>query len=145
MVDLHEDWSAFLSLLIAHRVRFVLVGGHAVAAHGRPRHTEDLDVYVEPTKANASRLRDLLVDFGFGSVLPSLRELSSQHKVFMLGRRPFRIDVLTSIDGVSFRRAWSGRITVELEAGKIPVIGRDELIANKKAAGRAKDLADLVL
>lgn len=100
MVDLYEGWTAFLSLLIDHRVRFVLVGGHAVAAHARPRHTEDLDVFVEPTLTNARRIRAALKDFGFGRVLPSAKELSTPNKVFMLGRRPYRIDVITAIDGV---------------------------------------------
>ena len=145
MVDLYEDWTAFLSLLIDHRVRFVLVGGHAVAAHARPRHTEDLDVFVEPTLANARRIRAALAAFGFGSVLPTAKELSTPNKVFMLGRRPYRIDVITAIDGVSFRRAWSSRIQVKLAPGKVPVIGRDALVANKKAAGRPKDLHDLAL
>lgn len=133
--DLNEDWREFLSLLIAHRVRFVLVGGHALAAHARPRHTEDLDVFVEPTRANAARLRAALVDFGFGSVAPSVAELAERDRVFMLGRKPLRIDVLTGIDGVGFRAAWAGRITTELSAGPVPVIGREALIANKLAAG----------
>jgi hypothetical protein len=144
MADLYEDWTEFLSLLIAHRVRFVLVGGHAVAVHARPRHTEDLDVFVEPTKVNAKRLHDVLAEFGFAAVSPSIADLAKSGKVFMLGRKPYRIDVLTGIDGVSFRKAWSGRLVVELAAGKVPVIGKAELIANKRAAGRDKDLADLV-
>jgi pimeloyl-ACP methyl ester carboxylesterase len=84
-------------------VRFVLAGGHAVAGHGEPRLTEDLDVFVEPTAADARRLRDALVDFGFGGVAPAVNELAVSDKIFMLGRKPWRIDIRTDIDGVSFR------------------------------------------
>jgi hypothetical protein len=101
-IDLNRDWTEFLSALIARRVRFVLVGGHAVAAHGEPRLTEDLDVFVEPTLANARRLREALGDFGFGDIAPSAEELAEPDRIFMLGRKPWRIDVLTGIDGVTF-------------------------------------------
>jgi Nucleotidyl transferase AbiEii toxin, Type IV TA system len=145
MEPLFTEWSEFLQSLTRHRVRFVLVGGHAVAVHARPRHTEDLDVFVDPTPANASRLRAALVDFGFGSVAPTVEVLATPGKVFMLGRKPYRIDVLTAIDGVTFPVAWKARVRVPLAQGSVFVIGRRELVANKKAAGRPKDLADLVM
>ena len=85
-IELNRDWTEFLSALISRRVRFLLIGGHAVAGHGEPRLTEDLDVFVEPTLPNARRLRDALVDFGFGSVAPSAEDLAEADKVFMLGR-----------------------------------------------------------
>ena len=102
-VEFGRDWSEFLSLLISHRVRFVLVGGHAVAAHGEPRLTEDLDVLVGPGVANARRLRAAL----------------------------------------AFARVWKGRVHARFHAGPLPIIGLAELIANKKAAARPKDLADV--
>lgn len=107
-IELNRDWNEFLSLLIAHRVRFLLIGGHAVAGHAEARLTEDLDVWVEPTTTNATRLRDALVAFGFGSVAPSVAELAAPDKVFMLGRKPWRIDILTSIAGGSSRRRGTG-------------------------------------
>ncbi|HLK39414.1 MAG TPA: nucleotidyl transferase AbiEii/AbiGii toxin family protein [Polyangiaceae bacterium] len=94
-IELSRDWTEFLSVLIARRVRFVLVGGHAVAGHGEPRLTEDLDLFVEPTTANAKRLREALEDFGFGAVAPDVEELATPDKIFMLGRKPWRIDILT--------------------------------------------------
>jgi hypothetical protein len=103
-IELNRDWSEFLSVLISRHVRFVLIGGHAVAGHGEPRLTEDLDVFVEPTLQNARRLHDALCDFGFGSVAPPAETLAQPDKVFMLGRKPWRIDILTSISAVSFRR-----------------------------------------
>jgi hypothetical protein len=132
-----------LSLLISHRVRFVLVGGHAVAAHGEPRLTEDLDVFVGPGLTNARRLRAALVEFGFGSLLPSVSELARPGRIWMLGRKPWRIDILSRIDGVAFARVWKGRVHARFHTGSLPIIGFTELITNKKAAARPKDLADV--
>ncbi len=144
-IELNRDWTEFLSALIAHRVRFVLVGGHAVAGHGQPRLTEDLDVFVEPTLANARRLHDALVAFGFGAVTPVADELARKDRVFMLGRKPWRIDILTGIDGVSFREAWASRVVADFRAAPLFVIGRSALLKNKRAAGRTKDLLDVAL
>jgi hypothetical protein len=126
-------------------VRFVLVGGHAVAGHGEPRLTEDLDVFVEPTAANARRLREALEDFGFGAVAPGVEELAQPDKIFMLGRKPWRIDILTGIDGVTFREAWATKVQAEFEVKPLYVIGREALIANKRASARDKDLLDVAL
>ncbi len=142
-IELNHDWTEFLSALISRRVRFVLIGGHAVAGHGEPRLTEDLDVFVERSPANARRLRQALVDFGFGPVAPTTAELARPHKVFMLGHKPWRIDILTSIDGVSFAQAWKTRVAAEFKAGALYVIGREMLVKNKRAAGREQDLADV--
>ena len=140
---LTSDWREFLSLLVSHRVRFLLVGGHAVAVHARPRHTEDLDVFVDPTPANAERVHRVLVAFGYGSVAPPPSKLARGDLVLMLGRKPYRIDVLTALSGVTFSPCWKRRSVITLRAGdEVPVIGRDDLIANKRAAGRPKDLED---
>ena len=144
-IELNRDWTEFLCALIARRVRFVLVGGHAVAGHGEPRLTEDLDVFVEPALANARRLREALVDFGFGEIAPTAKELAEPDRIFMLGRKPWRIDVLTGIDGVTFAQAWASRVEADFVASPLYVIGRDALIANKRAAGRDKDLLDVTL
>ena len=144
-IELNRDWTEFLCALIVHRVRFVLVGGHAVAGHGQPRLTEGLDVFVEPAPGNARRLREALVDFGFGDVAPAVEELARKDRVFMLGRKPWRIDVLTGIDGVSFREAWASRVEAEFVASPLYVIGRAALLKNKRAAGRKKDLLDVAL
>jgi hypothetical protein len=144
-IELNSDWTEFLSALIARRVRFLIVGGHAVAGHGEPRLTEDLDVFVDPTLANARRLRDALVDFGFDAVAPPAVELAKADRVFMLGRKPWRIDILTGIDGVTFREAWAGRVEAEFVLAPLFVIGRNALITNKRAAARDKDLLDVAL
>lgn len=144
-IELTSDWSEFLQLLIAHQVKFVLVGGHAVAGHAEARLTEDLDVFVEPTLPNAKRLRAALTDFGFGAIAPPIAELAEADKIFMLGQKPYRIDILTGIDGVSFRDAWATKVEADFDPKPLFVIGRNALIANKQAAGRPKDLLDIAL
>jgi hypothetical protein len=144
-IQLGPDWNEFLSLLISKRVRFLLVGGHAVAAHGEPRLTEDLDVFVDPARANAGRLREALLAFGFGASVPSARALAVPGKIWMLGRKPWRIDVLTKISGVTFARAWRGRVEADFTLRPLFIIGRRELIANKRASGRDKDLRDVAM
>jgi hypothetical protein len=142
-IEFGRDWSEFLRLLISHRVRFVLIGGHAVAAHGEPRLTEDLDVLVAATLPNARRLRKAISEFGFGASTPSAEQLARLGTIWMLGRKPWRIDILTQIDGVTFREAWRGRVDVAFQPASLPVIGLTELLRNKRAAGRPKDLGDV--
>jgi hypothetical protein len=121
-----------------------LIGGHAVAGHAEARLTEDLDVLVEPTTENASRLRDALIAFGFGTVAPAVEQLATPDKVFMLGRKPWRIDILTTIAGVTFDQARDGRVEAALDdSTRIWVIGREALIKNKLAAGPDKDMRDV--
>jgi hypothetical protein len=142
---LNEDWNQFLAALVSTATRFLLIGGHAVAVHAEPRFTEDLDVFVEPTENNAARLRAALVEFGFGEIAPSIDELKQPDRVWMLGRKPRRIDILTGISGVTFAQAWRGSVEVTLDAGPVRVIGRKALLANKRASGRTKDLLDVEL
>jgi hypothetical protein len=142
-IQLSADWSEFLSLLIGEGARFLLVGGHAVAAHGEPRLTEDLDVFVEASAQNSARLRRALIAFGFGEQAPTEEELAKPGNVWMLGRKPWRIDILNRIDGVSFAEAWKGRVEADFVTKPLYVIGHAELLANKRASGRPKDLADV--
>lgn len=114
-----------------------------MAVHARPRHTEDLDLWIDATKANAPRVLRALADFGFASVAPPLELLETPGKVFMLGRLPYRIDLLTRIDGVDFRDAWAGRTVARVAGLRVNVIGRRELVLNRLASGRPKDLADV--
>jgi hypothetical protein len=140
---LSSDWKEFLLLLISHRVKFLLIGGHALAAHAQARFTEDLDIWVEASITNAKRIHKVFVDFGFGDVVPNIAALAKKGKVFMLGRKPYRIDLLTDISGVVFEDAWKSRKVIHLAFGTVPVIGLEALILNKIASGRPKDLADL--
>ena len=145
MLRLLPEWAEFLRALRRHGVRFLIVGGHAVAAHGKPRFTEDLDVLVDPTLANARRLGAALVDFGFERAGRDWKWFSKPYRVTMLGRVPYRIDVLTGISGVSFRTAWRNRAELATDEGPVPVLGLTELRTNKAAAGRTKDKLDLAL
>jgi hypothetical protein len=145
MDALHGDWQEFLRLLTVHRVRFIVVGAHAVAANGRPRLTADLDIFVEPTPANARKVLAAVEAFGFAGMGLTEARFSRPDNVTMLGRVPFRIDLITGIDGVSFAQAWAGRIRGRLGTGKVAFLGRKELLKNKLASGRPKDLADIAL
>ncbi len=142
-MDLHPDWIAFLSLLRSHEVRFVVVGAHALAAHGHPRYTGDLDVLLDRSADNAKRVLSVLTAFGFGGVGLSDKDFTRPNRVAQLGFPPVRIDLLTTISGVSFRRAWEGRMETKIGGIDVAVLGARELVANKRAAGRPKDVADV--
>jgi hypothetical protein len=144
-IELNPDWSEFLRLLISHRVKFMIVGGHAVAGHGQPRLTEDLDIFIEASTGNAAALHAALKAFGLGRATPSKADLASYGKIWMIGRKPWRIDILSQIDGVTFEQCWPKRVEAEFEPAPLPVVGRAQLIANKLASGRPKDLADVAM
>jgi hypothetical protein len=144
-VELPHEWNEFLSVLKRHGVRFLLVGAHAVAAHGRPRFTQDLDILVEPTPVNARRVAAAIHEFGFPETARDWRWFAKPYHITMIGRLPNRIDVLTSISGVSFREAWKHRIEAASRIGPIAALGLAQLRANKRASGRPKDLLDLAL
>ena len=132
-----------MKLLNAHSVRFIVVGAHAVAAAGRPRLTADLDVWVEPTLSNSERVVRALNAFGFGGLEPE--RLTRRDTVVFLGRAPYRIDVLTDIDGVTFSTAWKGAKRGDLGGQRVRFLGLPQLLVNKRAAGRPKDLLDIAL
>jgi hypothetical protein len=120
-----------------------VVGGHALAFHGRPRFTKDVDVFVEPTHENAESLLLALDDFGFGSLGLTAADFSTSGRIVQLGVAPNRVDFITSIDGVSFAEAWDGRAIGHFGAQPVSYLGRQELLRNKRAAGRPQDLADI--
>ncbi len=144
-MDLPEDWSEFIGLLLAHRVRFLIVGAYALAANGRPRATQDIDVWVQPTEGNAKRVCAALGEFGFPALANAEAEFATRNRMATLGRPPFRIDLMTSIDGVDFARAWKNRLVAPFGTRRVGFLGRREMIANKRASGRPKDLADVAL
>ena len=140
---LSRDFKEFVALLYAHGVEYLIVGGYAMALHGRPRNTGDLDVWIARTPDNAARLMKALEEFGFGGLGLSLRDFETPEQVVQLGYPPFRIDLLTDIDGVQFADAWPRRETVVHEGMPLYFIGRDDLKANKRAVGRPRDIDDL--
>jgi hypothetical protein len=139
---LADDFRDLLRAFVAHDVRFLVVGAYALAVLGRPRATGDLDVWVDPTSANATRTLAALRDFG--APLHELRheDLAQPGVVFQIGLPPLRIDVLTAIDGVEFSKAWPRRLTADFGGVPVGVIGRDDFLTNKRATGRLKDRAD---
>jgi len=140
-VKLQTDLREFIELLNSRRVEFVVVGGHAVAFHGNPRYTGDIDFLVGQDARNSERLADVLREFGFGEVAADT--FTAADRVIQLGRPPNRIDLLTTISGVSFEEAWGSRVPAELDGLPVTFLGRDALLKNKRASGRPKDLADV--
>ncbi|MCA8978964.1 MAG: hypothetical protein H6831_04750 [Planctomycetes bacterium] len=140
---MNRDFSDLLSAFCAERVEFLVVGAHALAAHGHVRATKDLDVWVRADRANAQRVLKALATFGAPLHDLTLADLEGPGLVFQIGVDPVRIDVLTSIDGVSFEEAWPDRVTAKFGALEVPVISRAHLITNKRTTARLQDLADV--
>ena len=142
-MEVQPDFRDLLGLFNAHHVEYLIVGGYALAFHGAPRFTGDMDILIRPDPENAQRALDALAEFGFGSVGITRDDLTTRERVVQLGVAPVRVDLLTSLTGVSLNEAFSGR--AEGRYGDIPVhyIGRVQFIANKRATGRKRDLADL--
>jgi len=138
----NRDFIDMLSALSAAGADYVVVGAHALAAHGLPRATGDLDILVRPTPENAERVWQALVTFGAPLHDLTRADLIAPDVVFQIGVVPCRIDILTSVSGVAFDEAWTSRMTVEIEGQEVSVLGRGALLKNKRSAGRPKDLAD---
>jgi hypothetical protein len=136
------DWIELCRLLSAHHAEYLLVGGQAVIAHGYPRLTKDMDLWVRPTAANGARVLAALTAFGAESTELTPAHFEDPRTLLMLGREPFRVDILTNIPAVTFAEAWDSRIYVTLDDVELPVIGKAQLIKNKRAVGRLQDLAD---
>jgi hypothetical protein len=142
---MNRDFVEMLSALSDAGAEFLLVGAHALAAHGVPRATGDLDLWVRPSAENAVRVLAALRAFGAPLFDLTAEDLQEPGTVFQLGVVPSRIDLLTGITGVEFATAWANRIELNVEGLTVPCIGRADLVANKRATGRAKDLADVEL
>ncbi|MBN1546363.1 MAG: hypothetical protein JW902_06865 [Syntrophaceae bacterium] len=142
-MEIQSDFKELFEYFNAHDVLYVIVGSYALAFHGAPRYTGDIDIYVKPDKENAIKIIKALADFGFGAVELDVSDFASEDKVVQLGVSPVRVDILTSISGVDWATAFNG--SEDGYYGNVPVkfIGRSEFILNKRASGRKKDLADL--
>ena len=138
-----EDWIELCKLFAAHAVEYLLVGGQAVIAHGYPRLTKDMDLWVRPTAHNGGRVLAALTEFGAAPAAFEAVRFTDPKTLIMLGKDPFRVDILTDIPGVAFEDAWTRRTSVVLEGQEIPLISLEDLIANKRRVGRLQDLADV--
>lgn len=142
-IEFPQDFSEFLKLLNAHHVEYLLIGGFAVAMHGYPRATADMDVWVARRRSNAERLVTCLREFGFDSPSLTPELFDTPDRIVRVGEAPIRIEILTEIDGVDFDECVSRSVMREVDGESIPVISLDDLKINKRASGRPKDLDDL--
>ena len=142
-MEIQPDFKDLLGLFNVHKVEYIIVGGYALAYHGAPRYTGDIDIYVKPDPQNAGQIMKALAEFGFSSVGLTVEDFENPDKVIQLGVPPVRVDIITSISGVSWKDAFLG--CVDGKYGDVPVkyIGLNEFIINKRTTGRKKDLSDL--
>ena len=140
---MNRDSVEMLAALSEAGAEFLVVGAHAVAVHGRPRATGDLDLWVRPTADNAARVWKALAAFGAPLATLTPADFVRPDLVFQIGLPPARIDVLTGISGVAFDEAWPRRVLVTVSGQAVAVLGREDLLKNKKSAGRPRDLADV--
>lgn len=143
MPILHKDLKEFLRLLTAHKVRYLVVGGYAVGVHGYPRYTGDLDVFVESTTENAERIAAAFREFGFDLPQLSAESFTLPERIVEIGREPVKIQVMTTISGVSFDECHAKRVMVPVDDLQVAFIGYEQLIKNKSATGRDKDRVDV--
>lgn len=141
-MKISSDFRDLLTLLNECEVRYLIVGGYALAAHGFPRNTKDIDVFYEASPDNAARLMTALERFGFGEVGLSVQDFNRCGQIVQLGFPPDRIDLISTISGVEFAEAWNNRIRVTLDGVEMPIISRSDFLRNKRASGRLTDLAD---
>ena len=130
-----------VGLLNANGVEYVIIGGHALAWHGIPRYTGDIDFFVRTSLENARRIESAMHKFGFTPLTAD--PFTAENCIVTLGHPPNRIDIHTTIDGCSFDEAWAGKVAARLDGLPVHFIGKAEFIVNKRALGRKKDLADL--
>jgi hypothetical protein len=140
---MNQDFVDLLQAFVAHDVRFLIVGAYALALHGRPRATGDLDVWVDPTPENAQRVVHALAAFGAPMDQVSEADFASPGVVLQLGVAPGRIDILTALTGLAFEDAWPGRVREAIGDVVVDFIGRESFVRNKRATGRPKDLGDI--
>lgn len=142
-MKLVKDFEEFIELLNKNEVEYLVVGGYAFAIHAFPRFTNDIDFFVHSTKSNVDKIISALNEFGFKNTPISPNELLKENRIIQLGEPPYRIDLLTSIDGVSFEDAWKKKVHGKYGEQVLYFISKEDLIRNKKASGRNKDLDDL--
>lgn len=139
---LSQDFKEFIELLSEHKVRYLVVGGYAVAFHGHPRYTKDLDVWIELSQENADKVIQALEKFGFGSLGLKPEDFLESDQIIQLGYPPNRIDILTTLKQLKFEDCYKARVAVEIQGAKINFIDLENLKRNKRATGRPQDLAD---
>lgn len=140
---LSQDFKEFIQSLNSNDVRYLVIGGYALAVHGCPRYTKDLDIWLDNSEANSNRVVSALRDFGFGSLGLTSAEFVTSGQVIQLGYPPNRIDLITSADGVDFNSCYEARVRFCIDTIDVDFIDVESLKANKRATGRLQDLADI--
>jgi len=142
-MEIQKDFKELLELFNAHKVEYLVVGGYALAFHGAPRFTGDIDLLVRPVAENARRVLASLCDFGFGSLNLSESDFTRIENIIQLGVSPVRIDILTSLTGVDWEKSQANKVAGDYGGTPVYFLGKKEFILNKKSLGRKKDLADI--
>lgn len=142
-ISLEKDIIEFIELCNKHDVRYLVIGGYAVSVHGYPRTTKDIDVCIEMSEKNASKMVQVINDFGFSSLKLGKEDFLKKDSITQLGFPPLRIDILNDLDGVGFKEAWNNKKIVNFENVPVNFIGYNDLIIIKQKAGRPQDIADV--
>ena len=143
---MNQDFVDLLNILKAHEVEFLVVGSYVLAFYGRPRYTEDVDIWIRRTRTNVEKLANALTEFGALVDRTRLMALAEEHdKMVVIGAAPNAVDILNTIAGLDFEGAWKNRNTGELFGSEVNVLSKEDFIASKRAAGRKKDLLDLAI
>ena len=145
MIPIPRDFREFLRLLNRHRVKYLVVGGYAVAYHGYPRYTGDIDIYVAISARNAAALTKVFRDFGFADGAPDASAFQQRGQIVRIGRDPMRLEILNEIDGVTFADCYARRTRTRLDNVVVSFVGYDDLLRNKRSSNRPKDQADVVV
>ncbi|MEM6753021.1 MAG: nucleotidyltransferase [Cyanobacteria bacterium P01_C01_bin.38] len=140
---LNQDFKEFIQLLNDKQVKYLVIGGYAVAIHGHPRYTKDIDIWIEMSPENTQNLMAALTEFGFGSLGLSAEDFQAPDQIIQLGYPPSRIDLITTPDGIDFATCYEAKIEVSINDIKVNFIDLENLKINKQASGRLQDLADL--
>jgi hypothetical protein len=143
MVKLPKDLREFIELLNSHDVRYLNVGGYAVAYHGHPRMTGDIDIFIDISDENARKLEAVTDAFGFASLGLTAPDFLEPGTIIQLGKPPNSIDLLSSLSGVTFDDVWQQRVSETVDGVRLVFIDKTSLLVNKSATGRPKDLADI--
>lgn len=138
-----QDFKEFIQLLNANEVEYLIVGGYAVGVHGYPRYTGDIDIWINPDEKNIKKMPKVLEEFGFASSAMTENELRNKDNIFRIGNPPYRIDIMTEIDGVKFKEWYPNKIIKDIDGINIHFIGLKDLVKNKRASGRKQDMLDL--
>lgn len=142
-MEVQKDFRELLELFNKHNVEYMIVGGYALAFHGAPRYTGDLDIFIRSDLLNAQRIMRAFEDFGFESVGLTAADFERLDNVIQLGIPPVRVDIVTSLTGISWESAFENRVQGRYGDVQVHYIGREQFILNKRSMGRKKDLADI--